>query len=74
MELRNIGSNQTEVQTDKARVLYSYSTPVAAYVIGRGYLRTEAYYSRTTSKHINQWIAGATATVVSQADIDKLIG
>ena len=45
MQVRAIGRNQTEVETsDGTRILVSYSTPVAAYIVGRGYVRTNKYY------------------------------
>jgi hypothetical protein len=57
MSIRPLGPNQTELQLpDGTRVLYSYKTPVAAYVVGRGYLRTKEKFSSTTSRHINRWL------------------
>ena len=56
MQLTPIASNMTEVETSEARVLFSYRTPVAAYVFGRGYVRTEKWWSVTTSRHINKWM------------------
>ena len=42
MIVQQIGSNQTEVQlADGTCILYSYTTPVAALVPGRGWIRTE---------------------------------
>ena len=38
-----------------AQVLRSYSTPVAAYIPGLGFMETDIKWSRTTSKHISQW-------------------
>lgn len=74
MKLNTLGSNQTEIQTASGnRVLYSYSTPVAAYVVGRGYIRTATHYSATTSKHINKWLDGAKAETVKQSEIDALL-
>ena len=32
MKIRNLGPNQTEIETSKATILVSYSTPVAAYL------------------------------------------
>jgi len=59
MRVKNIGSNMTEIQTDKGLVLVSYATPVAAYydngMGGQGLFVTEQYWSRTTSRHINKW-------------------
>ena len=56
MQLTPIASKMTEVETSEARILFSYRTPVAAYVFGRGYVKTEKYWSVTTSRHINKWI------------------
>jgi hypothetical protein len=73
MRIRNIGSNQTEItRNDGTTVLVSYETPVAAYRPGEGYIRTEENYSKTTSKHINQWTNGANAHIVPQSEIDRL--
>lgn len=72
MQLRPIGSNQTEIEmTDGTRVLFSYRTPVAVYVPGAGYFRTTTSHSKTTSKHINQWLNGATAAKIDQSELDK---
>tara|TARA_B100000609_G_C17137574_1_gene393671 strand:- start:594 stop:833 length:240 start_codon:yes stop_codon:yes gene_type:complete len=56
LRLTPIAANQTEVETADARIFFSYKTPVAAYVFGRGFVRTENFYSTTTSRHINKWI------------------
>jgi hypothetical protein len=72
MQLRPLGSNQNEIElTDGTRVLFSYRTPVAVYVPGAGYFRTSDYHSKTTSKHINQWLDGATAAKIAQSELDK---
>jgi hypothetical protein len=73
MKLKPIGSNQTELHlSDEVVVLFSYQTPVAAWVSGRGWLRTDTKFSKTTSKHINRWL-GAAGIVVPQAEIDDLV-
>ena len=56
MKLFPIATNQTEVETADARIFFSYRTPVAAYVFGRGFVRSEDFFSVTTSRHINKWI------------------
>jgi hypothetical protein len=53
---------------DGRAVLFSYATPVAAFMPGRGYLKTDVHYSVTTSRHVNAW-AGADAPKVPDADI-----
>jgi hypothetical protein len=79
MKLQPVGSNQTEVQlADGTCVLFSYTTPVAALVPGRGWLRTEDFHSVTTTKHINKWLAkvkaeGATVASVPQEELDQLV-
>lgn len=57
MKLRPVAANQTEVVLqDGTTVFFSYETPVAAHVPGVGYAKTEKSWSRTTSKHIGQFI------------------
>ena len=82
MQLTPIAPNMTEIETSEARILFSYRTPVAAYVFGRGYVKTEKKWSVTTSRHINKWIAmdmPVTGTVavtpekVSQTYLDNLV-
>ena len=74
MQLTPIASNMTEVETSEARILFSYRTPVAAYVFGEGFVRTEKWWSVTTSRHINKWIGkDVTTEEVSQTYLDKLV-
>jgi hypothetical protein len=64
MKINVLGANRTEAEfPNGARVLYSYSTPVAAYIPGKGYVKSGRFYSRTTSKHIGQWQRGIEETV-----------
>lgn len=72
MLVRNIGSNQTEVETRKGRILVSYSTPVAAWINGKAY-RTAKKWSVTTSRHINAWLNGAKAEEKPQSFFDNLM-
>ena len=82
MQLTPIASNMTEVDTSEARILFSYRTPVAAYVFGRGYVRTEKWFSVTTTRHINKWIGmnmpvsghvAVTTEEVAQTYLDNLV-
>ena len=73
MQLTPLASNMTEVETDLGRVLFSYRTPVAAYVYGVGYVRTDKWWSVTTSRHINKWIDNCTVREVSQTYLDNLV-
>jgi hypothetical protein len=57
MNLKPIGSNQTEVSKGDFVMLYSYQAPVALWERTSGkFWRTEFKHSRTTSKHINHWL------------------
>ncbi|MGB4725374.1 MAG: hypothetical protein WBH12_08810 [Sediminibacterium sp.] len=61
MKLTQIASNSTQITFKNGKqVLFSYETPVAANIGGR-YYRTETKFSRTTSKHINNWLDGIQA-------------
>ena len=74
MQLTPIASNMTEVETSEARILFSYRTPVAAYVYGDGFVRTEKWWSVTTSRHINKWIGkDVTTEEVAQTYLDNLV-
>lgn len=76
MKLSPIGSNQTQLSLENGvEILFSYSTPVAAFIPGRGWVRTDKYHSKTTSAHINKWIPeDVDAAKIPQAELDKLAG
>jgi hypothetical protein len=79
MKVQSIGSNQTQVSlADGTEVLFSYSTPVAALVPGKGWMRTEQTHSVTTTKHVNRWLTANASTyakvaLVDQWEIDQLV-
>ena len=73
MQLTPIASNMTEVETSEERILFYYRTQVEAYVFGAGFVRTEKWFSVTTSRHINKWLDGGTAKEVSQTYLDNLV-
>jgi len=72
MQLTPIASNMTEVETSEARILFSYRTPVAAYIYGEGYVKTDKWWSTTTSRHINKWGAKE-GTEMPQSILDSLV-
>jgi len=72
MQVKSLGANQTEVIVSDVHILYSYSTPVAAFVPGKGFLATNTKYSRTTSRHISQWTDKLHKSV-DQSVIDELL-
>ena len=72
MKIRVIGQNQTEVTNGNMSILFSYNTPVA-YVnhqLGK-FFKTSKKWSKTTSKHINQWLDGSDASEISQEQLEK---
>ena len=76
MKLNVVGSNQTElVKADGTTVFFSYSTPVAVFVPGRGALCSSTKYSGTTSKHVtqalNRW--GASSNLVTQEEVNRYV-
>jgi len=75
MKLNPIKSNMTELELGNIKVLFSYKTPVACYHPGKirtnPWFKTNKKWSRTTSKHINQWLNGQTAIEVPQESLDK---
>lgn len=74
MKLNKLGPNQTEITTANGTVVFfSYNTPVAANLSNGGFIRTENKYSTTTSKHINKWLEGRSAEVVSQETLNNLV-
>ena len=57
MKLNPVAANQNEVELPNGTtVFFSYKTPVACHIPGEGYFKTSKSWSRTTSKHIGQFI------------------
>jgi len=58
MRKEQIGSKQAWMYYhNDFEVLVSYDTPVAGFIPhGVGYVKTEEYYSKTTSRHINYYL------------------
>ena len=76
MKVKSLGKNKTQIETQDTIILVSYETPVAAWIEGRGYLRTTKYHSTTTSRHIGEWLQEMDAkevTPVEQEELDKML-
>ena len=73
MKLKQLGSNQTELDLGDVQVFFSYETPVAARTDTGALVRTSTKYSVTTTKHINKWLNGCEAAEVPQAVINDLV-
>ena len=80
MKLKLIGANQTEVQLSDhyerqtIQIFFSYEQAVCVRNADGCFVTTEKY-SRTTSKHINKWVAGLSNIIkmVPQSKIDNLV-
>ena len=75
MKLTPIAANQTSVSfNDGTEVFFSYKTPVAAYLPDKGYVKTEKFYSVTTSRHINKYLPTKDVPTVSEEFLTQLAG
>lgn len=63
--------NATVVSFGDNFILFSHKEPVAINT-PKGFKVTEKKFSRTTSKHINQWLNGASYETLSHDEIVKL--
>ena len=74
MRLKKLSGNSTLLQygdLSKTEVLFSYETPVAIRWVGSGAVFvTEEKFSRTTSKHINQYLGDLEFKNVPQSWIE----
>ena len=74
MKIKRLGASKTLLALPSgSEIFYSYDTPVAAQVAGEFY-KTNEYYSKTTSKHITQYLNGREAETVPQSMINQLVG
>lgn len=65
MRLLNIRTNSNILELNSGkRVLFSYETPVALCTKGQWY-KTDEYFSRTTSKHMNAALPSDVITIDS---------
>ena len=77
MNLKPIAANQTELALPcGAVVFFSYETPVAAMLPSGQYIRTEKFWSVTTSRHLNKWLVSVSDSVkmVPQEELYNLSG
>lgn len=74
MKITSLGANKTLLRMGNNEVLFSYSTPVAGFIDGKGYFRTAKKWSKTTSKHINSYLpTGAKVSEMSQEEIELFV-
>jgi hypothetical protein len=73
MKLKKITSNCIELSIDDNKILFSYNVPVAIINKECKAFRTQAYWSITTTKHINKWLAGKEAKEMPQAYFNQFL-
>ena len=74
MKLERLGTSKSLLTLSSgSEIFYSYNTPVACKVSGDFY-KTKEYYSKTTCKHITQYLNGREAKAVPQSMINQLVG
>ena len=57
MYLQSFATNRTLLTFDDgSEVFFSYQTPVAGYSKKLGYIKTNRWYSSTTTRHINRYL------------------
>ena len=57
MKLHSFATNRTLLTFDDgSEVFFSYQTPVAGYSKKLGYIKTNRWYSSTTTRHINRYL------------------
>ena len=73
MKIKKLGANKTLLKFSDKEILVSYETPVAARLKNGDCIRTSKNWSRTTQKHITQYLEGLTAKKVDQSVLDNLL-
>lgn len=77
MKIKNLGASKTLLQffnKEVEEIFISYETPVAARLKNGDCIRTNKNWSRTTQKHITQYLSGLNAKSVDQSVLDNLLG
>ena len=72
MKLQQIAANRTVVTfPNYTEVFFSYNTPVAGYSPDLGYVRTNKWYSSTTTRHINKYLNFSNLSEVNITEVDQ---
>lgn len=73
MELRHLTPSMAVLMFhDGLRILFSYDTPVAAYIPDKGYIKSDRFFSRTSSAHVSKFTRGNVARSVPHEEIMTL--
>ena len=73
MRVKSIRKNMTEISMEDASILVSYETPVAVVFHKTSVVwATNEKFSKTTSRHINEWLSQNNFIDYSYVDQEKL--
>jgi len=73
MKIKSLGKNKTLVEIGDHEIFVSYETPVAGFISGLGYFKTDEFHSVTTSRHINEYIPSGKVTIIPQHIINAFL-
>ena len=71
MKLKQITNNVTMLNLGNRYLVFSYETPVI-YHDGETVYVTDKFWSKTTSKHIKQFLDGRNSVVIKQDELNKI--
>lgn len=73
MQLQKVDANMAVILfKDGTRIMFSYAVPVAAYVPGRGYIKSSRYFSRSTNYHVTRFLNGNMGASVDHSVVLEL--
>ena len=74
MQLKSFAVNRTLLLFDDGtEILFSYETPVAGYSNSLGFVKTDHWYSSTTTRHINRYLKDSTFRIDDVKTVDQSV-
>ena len=71
MKLKKIANNVTMLDFGNRFIVFSYETPVIYHDCETLYV-TDKFWSKTTSKHINQFLGGRNSVAIKQDELNTI--
>ena len=73
MRLKNVSNKAHVLHLHNMEILFSYEVPVAAFIYKTGdYVVSATHYSRTTTKHVDDFILNCEHQIVEQDVLDNV--
>ena len=75
MKLHSYATNRTVLifNNGTTEVFFSYETPVAGYSNKLGFVKTNQWYSSTTTRHINKYLKESTLNLDKVKEVDQSV-